>query len=211
MVLFQIGFQFKDVQFVVRDGDKADTAHFVFCFLAPGDVNRRAGGIAWVGIGIIPVDFGVEAGAFGEGLELLEKVAVLPGEIPIGDVKKRLDAAIGERGGHFDFGGEVMGMGAHADSVDGDGERVGVADDEVLIAGGNIEAREEGISGRHLNACQRAAGGLFGKVEGDLGFFSFGFAGGMEMVLDNEVGVFGEAQRESAGVEMRLTADRPSA
>ena len=65
--------------------------------------------------------------------------------------------------------------------------------------------------GRHLDSRESAFGRLFGKVKADERFFGFGFASGMEVILDDEIGSFANLEAEARGIEMRLTADGPAA
>ena len=65
------------------DGKQADAAHFVFRFFAPGYADGRAGRVVRIIGRVVPVDFGVEARAFGQGDEIFEVINILPGKVPI--------------------------------------------------------------------------------------------------------------------------------
>src|SRR2546423_194981 len=80
-----------------------------------------------------------------------------------------------------------MRMSAQADAIDGYRQRVGIADDKVFFARGNVQTGEEGVGGRHLNSRQRAFGGFFREIKTDQRLLRFRFAGGMEMILNDQV------------------------
>ena len=54
-------------------------------------------------------------------------------------------------------------------------------------------------------------GRFFGEVKSDLRFFDLRLAGGMEMILDDEIRSRRHFEREAVRKEMRLRADRPTA
>src|SRR4051812_38268365 len=64
---------------------------------------------------------------------------------------------------------------------------------------------------RHLNTGEPSLRSLFCEVQADPRFFGLGFAIGMKMILDDEVGAFGNVQRKSFREEMRLRTDSPTA
>ena len=186
---------------------EGDSSHFVFGLFAPFDLDRRTGRVLGIRVRVIPAYFSIELGALGERDSVFEEVAILPGEVPVFDIEESFDGAIWEGGGHLHGFADVVGVCADADGFDVDGEGEGVADSEIFLARGDVKRGEEAVGDGELDGGEGVRGGFFGEVEADGGLFGLFLTDGVEVVLEHEVGSFGEFEGEAVGEEMRLCAD----
>ncbi len=156
------------------------------------------------------MNFGLEPRSFRQPLLLLEEIAILPREIPIFDEQQRFDLAAGKHRGHPKLSAQIMRVSAHAYGINRHRQGIGIADDEILFSRRNVEAGEKRIGRRHLDPGQSSVRGFAGKIKADEGFFHFRFSGGMEMVLDDKIGLLLNTQRQAVGEEVRLGPESPA-
>ena len=153
--------------------------------------------IAGVGGGVVVGVAHVEDGVAREGERGGEAVDGLAVDVPVRDEEEGLALAVGEGGPGLHALAEVVGVGVDAEEVDGDGELEFIFDDEVGVAGRDVEGgvvlklEEHGLGG----------GGVVGEVEADAGADGLGLAGGLEVEVEDEVVAGVEAPGHGGGLD----------
>src|SRR3954469_3431828 len=110
----------------MRDGDETDAAHFIAGFLPPGHSHGRTGWIARIFGRVVPVYFNVEPSALRERHKVSEKIPVLPGKVPVLNVKQGLNVSGWERGRHFELLANIMRMRTQPQGVGRNWQGIGV-------------------------------------------------------------------------------------
>src|SRR5581483_4120086 len=113
---------------------------------------------------VVVRDLDVDPGTFRQRDGILEAVAILPGEIPVGDPEQRLHLAVGQSGLHLHVMGEVVRVGAARIGPEVDWQRGGGFDRIVLHAGFDVHAGAYAKDRGELYAHQGALRGLVREV-----------------------------------------------
>lgn len=119
---------------------------------------------------------------------MLENVGGLPVEVVFGDVDEGFGFAVGVSCGDLHGGAAGVHVGLEGEKLDGAGDGHGGVGDEIGGLRGDEEVEiAEGIDGEDA-----VLGRGWGEVEGELGVVDGGFAVGVEVHLEDEVGAGGE-------------------
>ena len=112
------GVEFVEIRLARGYGAEDDAAHLVGGLEPPADAARRVELVVRIGGRVVEGDGALDGGAGRQADGLLVGVAALPVEVPVVDVKQRLDGAVRQRGVGLGRMADIVHVRADADEVD---------------------------------------------------------------------------------------------
>ena len=160
-----------------------EVAHLVGGAVAVMHAHWRVGGVARVGGGVVVDVAHVQDRARGQEQRLAVAVDRLAVDVPVLNKDERRALAVRRDGPCFELLAEIVRVRIDAQRIDGDGQAQLVFDDEVAVAGRDVEC---GIV-LELQQHGSAGGRRVREVEADARLHGFDAAGGLEVGVEDEV------------------------
>ena len=117
-------------------------------------------------------------------------IAVLPGEVPVGDVNERDLFAVGQHGPAFERLADVVGVRTRRVEINRRRQREFLADSKFRFAGRYVNVRAFAERRRKLDRYALTGRGLVGEVNGYGGYVGFDLSRRVVVRLEDEVGVW---------------------